>query len=92
MLARMTPAQSKAARQLLGWTSRDLAREAGVSPTTVLSFERGAPSVRDRTIREIKEALIAAGIEFRGEPGPGEGKYVGIEIDDGTIVRLRKRS
>ena len=66
----MTPAQCRAARQLLDWTAAALARAAGVSVIIVRNFEGG--KVADETRRaplRMQQALEGAGVRF----GPGEG-------------------
>jgi len=60
------------ARVALGWGTRDLARNAGVSPDTVARFERGE-DLKDSTITTIKATFEAAGIEFIPENGGGPG-------------------
>lgn len=54
------------ARIALGWGTRDLARNAGVSPDTVARFERGE-ALRDATVASIKITFEHAGIEFIAE-------------------------
>ena len=69
--------QCKAGRALLGWSQDQLAEKAGAAPRTVKDFERGARQPLDRTLRDIRAALEAAGVEFipegvyQGEGGPG---------------------
>jgi transcriptional regulator with XRE-family HTH domain len=57
-------AQIRAARALLGWTARDLARQAVVSISTVNLIEgaHGLPS-REQ-VAAVQAALQAQGIEF----------------------------
>ncbi len=59
----MTPKQCKAARSVLGWGVRDLARQAKVAPATVGRFESGA-GMQTRTIDALRTTLEAAGIQF----------------------------
>ncbi len=56
---------------------RDLALVADVSPTTITRLERGE-SAFTNTLKAIRAALEAAGVEFIAENGGGAG------------VRLRK--
>ena len=56
--------QCKGARAMIGWTVRDLAREAGVSPTTVVDFEKGARSPIQKNLDAIKAALEGGGATF----------------------------
>ena len=76
--ARMViPVQSKMARAALGWSVRDLAREARVGVNTVVRFEAGQASPIPATLAAIQRALEAAGVEFTDGDEPG--------------VKLRKR-
>lgn len=59
----MTPTQVRMGRAALGWSSRELAREAGVTPNTVTNLEMGRP-VRLSTIARIRDALERAGLKF----------------------------
>lgn len=42
-LAKLTPEACRAARALLNWKTRDLQREAGLSPNTLADVENGRP-------------------------------------------------
>jgi transcriptional regulator with XRE-family HTH domain len=75
----MTPEQSKAARVMVGWGVRDLAKAAKVSSNTVSRLERGAQELQEETIAKLRTALEKAGIIFIAENGGGAG------------VRLKKR-
>ena len=66
------------ARTALGWGVRDLAKKAGVSPTTVTRFENGAHTRVD-TLGQIQEVLERAGIMF-----------VAADESGGAGVRLRE--
>jgi transcriptional regulator with XRE-family HTH domain len=68
----MNAIQSKMARVALGWGTRDLARNADVSPDTVARLERGE-QLKSSTIDAIRLAFEAAGIEFIPENGGGPG-------------------
>ena len=46
---------------------RDLAREAGVSPTTVLNLEAGRVEAQRRTIRKLAQALEVDPAELVGD-------------------------
>ena len=46
---------------------RDLAREAGVSPTTVLNLEAGRVEAQRRTIRKLARALEVDPAELVGD-------------------------
>ena len=69
----ITRLQVRMARTALGWGVRDLARQAGVSPTTVSRFEHGAHTRVD-TVALFQDVLERAGIVFvpsDEEAGPG---------------------
>lgn len=70
--------QVRAARSLLDWTQDDLAGAASVATKTIADFERGERQPQTRTLRDIREALEQAGIQFIPANGGGVG------------VRLRK--
>lgn len=60
------------ARIALNWGTRDLARNAGVSPDTVARFERG-DQLKQQTIDLLRQTLEGGGIEFIPENGGGVG-------------------
>ncbi|WP_187278339.1 helix-turn-helix transcriptional regulator [Methylobacterium sp. WL64] len=69
----ITPAQFRAARALLGLSQEEVAAQAHVSKRTVVSLERGRPTL-NATENAVMMALIEAGVLFTpamtGE-GPG---------------------
>lgn len=60
----ISAAQCRAARGLLGWSQEDLAGEAGLSTSTIATFETGRRTPYDRTLNDIRETFEIAGIEF----------------------------
>jgi len=56
------------ARAALNWSTQDLAKAAGVSSNTVSRFESGKPAI-PATLKAIKQAFEAAGVQFEGERG-----------------------
>ena len=64
IMCRMTPAQSRAARGLLGITQDQLAKEAEVSLRTLANYEKGATKPTRATLAAIQRAFEAAGVEF----------------------------
>jgi transcriptional regulator with XRE-family HTH domain len=60
----MTSAQCKMARAALGWSARELAREAQVGSATVDRFETGRGKPIPSTVAAMQRAMEAAGIEF----------------------------
>ena len=67
----ITAAQSKAARQLLGWSQSELAGQVGVSKTTISYMENDYPRRSFASHIAILAALEDAGVEFTngGEAG-----------------------
>lgn len=60
----------RAARALLDWEQRDLAREAGLSLGTVQRLEQGAGGkLRPRTAERLVRAFANAGVSFEIDAG-----------------------
>jgi transcriptional regulator with XRE-family HTH domain len=68
----MTPAESRAARVLLGLSQEQLADMADLSLSTIQEFELGRP-VHGCLVATVRVALEAAGVEFPAENGEGPG-------------------
>jgi hypothetical protein len=79
--ASLTSAQIRAARALIRWTAKDLARESAVGVTTIRRAELAddETSMTAPNDLAVRRALEAAGVEFIDENGGGPG------------VRLRQR-
>lgn len=75
----ISPSQCRAGRALLGWSQDQLEASSEVAKKTIADFERGARSPYPRTLKDIRHALEAAGVEFIDQNGGGPG------------VRLRER-
>jgi transcriptional regulator with XRE-family HTH domain len=69
----ITGAQVRAARALLGWTAKELARKANIGISTVQRIENaaGPPNVQVANLASIQATLEAAGIEFTNGDAPG---------------------
>ena len=70
----MTPMQIKLGRTALGLGVRELAKAAGVSPSTVQRFESGTGGMQMRTLERVQTVLEEGGVVFlaaAGEEGPG---------------------
>jgi len=65
--------QVKAARELLGWSQKDLARHSGISEPTIKRLEArdGEFGGREGSRFGVVAALKAAGIEFSNGEEPG---------------------
>ncbi|GGK36995.1 transcriptional regulator [Salinarimonas ramus] len=72
---RISSEQMRAARGLLRWEQKDLARESKVSLPTITRLELtpGPIGGWDRTAEAIRAAFETAGIEFLEANGSGEG-------------------
>ena len=70
MTAKLTPAACRAARGILKWSVRDLAREAGVSPTTIHLLEADRPC-RAATEEKVIAALARNQVEITNGDGTG---------------------
>ena len=82
----VTPAQVRAARGLVNWTVRDLAKAAGIHRNTVTSFEVGRYAGRPETVAAMRKALEKAGIEFI------TGRKLGVVLYPPQVGRRRLRS
>ncbi|HYH37998.1 MAG TPA: transcriptional regulator [Azospirillum sp.] len=73
----ITPAQCRAGRGLVRMSQEQLAIAAEVGEKTVADFERESErKLNIRTLRALRAALEAAGVEFIPENGGGEGVRV----------------
>jgi transcriptional regulator with XRE-family HTH domain len=68
----VTSAQIRAARGLLNWTVRDLAKQSGVHRNTVTRVETDA-TAPGHSIAAIRSALESAGVIFIDQNGNGPG-------------------
>ncbi|MGB1013772.1 MAG: helix-turn-helix domain-containing protein [Nannocystaceae bacterium] len=90
----MTPAQCKAARNLLEWSAEELATKIGVSPTTIRNFELGRVNKPQNLVLEaLRGSFTKAGVVF-GEANPGRtmafARATRIELEDGSFVSLER--
>ncbi|HVM79921.1 MAG TPA: helix-turn-helix transcriptional regulator [Stellaceae bacterium] len=69
----LTPAQSRAARGLLGMTQAELAKKSGVSVRTIAHFESDERQPVPATLDALQRAFKAAGVVFISENGGGPG-------------------
>ena len=79
-------AQIRAARALLGWTRKDLAKAAGLHRNSIALGEVKARITRRHCQgpaagpRRIEEALLKAGVELFSMPTPGLCMCLGINF------------
>ncbi len=68
----ITPKQSKAAREMLGWSRDDLQEVSKLGRETIGNFEREIGNATARTLIDLQRAFEGAGIEFtNNEKGEG---------------------
>ncbi|MET3482955.1 XRE family transcriptional regulator [Methylobacterium sp. 1973] len=80
----MSPAQSRAARGLLGWSQADLAGKVGLDEHFVRDFEGGYSDPPSGQIEALRSALSAAGAVFADAPTLGVHLAAGPGVDEGT--------
>jgi transcriptional regulator with XRE-family HTH domain len=68
---KITPAQVRAGRALIDWSTTRLASRANTSSYTLRLFERGKVDLSAPQIDAIRQALEAAGVEFTDGEKPG---------------------
>ena len=68
--AALTAEGCRAGRALLKWSTRELARRAGIAFTTINQIENGAP-FRRSTAEKLIGAFAAHGVELLDSGGPG---------------------
>lgn len=61
---KLVPGHIRAARALVGWSQKELAKAAGIATSTVADFERGRRTPTARNTQAIREALQQAGIRL----------------------------
>lgn len=76
----ITPAQSRAARVLIGMTAAELATAAGIGSASVKRFESGM-AVQAATIDAIVTALQAAGVTFLTDGQRSAGGGLGLRLE-----------
>jgi len=70
---KISAAQLRAARALLGMSQDALAEESSVAKRTIASFESERRTPYPRTIKALCEVLEAKGVQFIAENGGGAG-------------------
>lgn len=67
-MEQITDTQCRAARGMLNWSTRDLAKVSHVGATTIARFEKGKPA-NPSTLALLKQAFEAAGVRFTEDGG-----------------------
>ncbi|WP_132255905.1 MULTISPECIES: helix-turn-helix domain-containing protein [Methylobacterium] len=80
----MSPAQSRAARGLLGWSEADLAAKAGLDASFVRAFEAGQGDPAAGQIEVLRSVLMRAGAVFTNGNSPGVRLEQRASPDEGT--------
>jgi DNA-binding XRE family transcriptional regulator len=78
----VNPSQMAAARTWLGISQTELALAANVAKRTIVHFELGERLPHERTLRDLRAALEAMGVEFLMEDGKG----VGIRVINPVLL------
>jgi transcriptional regulator with XRE-family HTH domain len=68
---KLTAAQCRAARGLIGWSQQQLATASKVAKPTIANFEAGKSTPYERTANDLVAALERAGVEFTNGIEPG---------------------
>ena len=78
-----TPDQTKQARALLGWSTRQLANEAALAVKTLEAFEEGRVQLVKMHKEVLREVLEIAGVRF------AEGKPVALKTCKAPMKRVQ---
>ncbi|WP_238258091.1 helix-turn-helix domain-containing protein [Methylobacterium gnaphalii] len=71
MPSTMTPAQCRAARAMINWSTGDLAAKVGLDEALVRSFEKGMGDTPSGQIEALRSALVRAGVIFTNDGSAG---------------------
>ena len=78
-----TPAHSRAARALIGWSQDQLAAASKVAKATIANFETGKRDPYPRTLDDLRQALEEMGVEF------SNGGHTGVRVRWPTLLALK---
>jgi transcriptional regulator with XRE-family HTH domain len=87
----ITGEQVRAARKLLGWSQVRLAGQSGVKNSAISKFEMGARQLSEPKVATIGQVLVAAGIEFTNDDGPGVKLRKGRKMITGERVKAARK-
>lgn len=85
----LEPGNVRAARALLAWSQKDLAKAAGVATSTVADFERGRRTPVANNAQAMRGALEGAGIQFLPKGAVIGPEVPGIALLDRPGMPLR---
>jgi len=79
--------QIRAARGLLGWSQKELAKRSGVSDVSIINYEKGKRTPHQNTLNKIIQAFEFGGVDFTEDGGvrPRQGRIVTYEGREGFI-------
>src|SRR4051794_16556418 len=89
---RLSAAQCRAGRSLLGWSQSDLAMQAKIATSTVADFERDKRSPVANNLDAMRSALEQAGIAFPPGGaiiGPWRPRPAFAQISTGRLTPMR---
>lgn len=68
-----TPAQSRAARGLLDWTSAELSKRSGIEPHLIQAFEADDADLEPYALAAIGQSFVKAGVIAKHGRSAGDG-------------------
>lgn len=79
--------QIRAARGLLGWSQKELARRSGISDVSIINYEKGKRTPHQNTLNKIIYAFEAGGVDFTEDGGvrPRQSRVITYKGRDGFI-------
>lgn len=82
----MTPAQCRAGRALIEWTTDDLAEASGIAASVIVDFETRRTQVDGEAINALVAAFEHGGVRLIPENGGGEG--VRLKFSRADVKRI----
>ncbi len=79
--------QIRAARGLLGWSQKELAKRSGVSDVSIINYEKGKRTPHQNTLNKIIQAFQLGGVDFTEDGGvrPRQSRIITYEGREGFI-------
>ncbi len=79
--------QIRAARGLLGWSQKELAKRSGVSDVSIINYEKGKRTPHQNTLNKIILAFETGGVDFTEDGGvcPRKSRVVTYEGHEGFV-------
>jgi transcriptional regulator with XRE-family HTH domain len=76
----------------LSWSQHQLETASQVAKKTIADFERGARVPYDRTLKDLRRALEAAGVEFIDANGGGPGVRLRTNPEVQAKTKIKRRT